>query len=921
MDDVCHCGCCESANTLPFARHQAPGAPAVEYRAGTHATFKAALLARVSSADAPALAGLRTRRDDDFTIATCDAVATLLDVLTFYQERYANEFYLRTASERRSLVDLSRLIGYRPSPGVAAGTHLAFLLEQAPGAPSLAAEPVTIAAGTRVQSVPGPGEEPQTFETVQAVTARVEWNAIPVQTTERQTFAIGTTDLFITGVVVPLQPGDVMVVVGDERLADTTNLNWSARVIDAVERDNDRGVTQVRLSSGLGQVSPPIDPPLANPRAYVFRQRAALFGHNAPDPRFMTVPDGFADADGNWTGYEIQGTRIDLDASYPKILAGSWLLLAGGDGVTGLPELPGLLELCRVNVVQHLSRSAFALSGRLTAITPDATANLASFPLTGTVAFAQSEEVPLAERRVGYPLYGTELPLSRVSTHLKPEQAIAVSGRRQRVRIVVEDDTLQFVPDGGDPVPLAPGDSFAVAAPPMEIGGGAEVVIPPPDLASVLLAGAASLRWRLIDRDGRLGTVDAVASAVRLQSALSDDPIVRELSTVAGGDSAVQHDRDRTTLQLDAPLVHVYDRATATVCANVAPATHGETVSEVAGSGHAATPGQRFLLKQSPLTYIGAPTPDGRASTLDVRVDGLSWREVSTLFGHGADARVYALRQDGDGNTIVQFGDGLEGSRLPSGRDNVRFRYRKFIGRGGNLDAGRLTTLLGRPLGVKSVANVTPASGGEDAESLRDARRNAPLTTLTLGRAVSIQDYTDFSRTFAGIAKAHAVWRGAGRGVFVTVAGPDGAAVDANSQAMANLTRALREYGDERMPLTVKSYAPVSFRVAATIAVAGDADADEVVEAVESALRAHYGFDARDFAQVVSVDEVVAVMHEVTGVEGVDVNALYRADPGALPSLTARLWAFPAQVQNDGTMTPAEILTLDEGPLQLGVMS
>jgi predicted phage baseplate assembly protein len=344
-------------------------------------------------------------------------------------------------------------------------------------------------------------------------------------------------------------------------------------------------------------------------------------------------------------------------------------------------------------------------------------------------------------------------------------------------------------------------------------------------------------------------------------------------------------------------------------------------VGEVAGSGNAAIAGQRFLLKQAPLTHVSAATPDGRASTLEIRVDGLLWNEVPTLFGQGAHDRVYALRQDGDGNTTVQFGDGIEGSRLPSGRDNIRFRYRKFLGRGGNLDAGRLTTLLGRPLGVKTAANVTPASGGEDAESVHDARRNAPLTTLTLDRAVSIQDYTDFSRTFAGIAKAHTVWLGTSRGIFVTVAGPDGSAVDVNSDPMVNLRRALREYGDTLLPLTVTSYTPVSFRVAATITVTVDADEDEVIAAVESALRAHYSFDARDFAQMVSLDEIVAVMHSVVGVDGVDVNALYRADPGALPSVTARLFAFPAQLQDDGSVTPAEILTLDTGPLELGVMS
>jgi hypothetical protein len=88
----------------------------------------------------------------------------MADVLTFYQERIANEAYLRTATERSSVRELARLIGYSLAPGVAAETWLAFTLEEARGAPEQKAAPVTIAAGTRVQSVPGPDELPQTFE-------------------------------------------------------------------------------------------------------------------------------------------------------------------------------------------------------------------------------------------------------------------------------------------------------------------------------------------------------------------------------------------------------------------------------------------------------------------------------------------------------------------------------------------------------------------------------------------------------------------------------------------------------------------------------------------------------------------------------------------------------------------------------------
>jgi hypothetical protein len=77
------------------------GIPALSYRAGTYATFFESMVARLSSFDA--LRGLTTRELSDPSIALLDAWAVVADVLTFYQERIANEGYLMTATERRSI--------------------------------------------------------------------------------------------------------------------------------------------------------------------------------------------------------------------------------------------------------------------------------------------------------------------------------------------------------------------------------------------------------------------------------------------------------------------------------------------------------------------------------------------------------------------------------------------------------------------------------------------------------------------------------------------------------------------------------------------------------------------------------------------------------------------------------------------------
>src|SRR5215204_5774408 len=114
-------GCCEGLTaSTPIEGYNRPGLAAIAYRVGTHSLFKESMLARPSASDLPALRGQNTRDDDDFAVALVDAWAMVADVLTFYQERIANESYLRTATERASLLELARLIGYEPRPGVAA---------------------------------------------------------------------------------------------------------------------------------------------------------------------------------------------------------------------------------------------------------------------------------------------------------------------------------------------------------------------------------------------------------------------------------------------------------------------------------------------------------------------------------------------------------------------------------------------------------------------------------------------------------------------------------------------------------------------------------------------------------------------------------------------------------------------------------
>ena len=170
--------------------------------------------------------GLSTRDLDDPSIALLDAWAMVADVLTFYEERIANEGYLRTATERLSVLELARLVGYRLRPGISSNVYLAFTAN--------AGFNGIIPAGTRAQSLPASGQKPQPFETSDDLPARDVWNNLKPRLTRPQAITLvgdpnggqvpidhgtdaATRDtLYFDGVSTNLKIGDALLIVAGD---------------------------------------------------------------------------------------------------------------------------------------------------------------------------------------------------------------------------------------------------------------------------------------------------------------------------------------------------------------------------------------------------------------------------------------------------------------------------------------------------------------------------------------------------------------------------------------------------------------------------------------------------------------------------------------------------------------------------------
>lgn len=918
------CGCCNTDVTSD-SRENAPGLSSILYRAGTYASFFARMKSRihawrVAGIEDPPLAALKTSATTDPALALLDAWAVAADVVTFYQERIANEGFLGTATERRSVLWLARAIGYELNPGVAASTYLAFTVDDAEGAPTEAA----VSKGTQVMSVPAQKDElPQIFETDADLTAYLAWNAMRPLTLLPNLLSASSYptvddlgEITLDGTATGLAKGDLLLLVvqGDPQF----------KRIGAVEPDTDAATTRIVFLDGSevataaapeAQDTAEFDPDqetLAltkeNVNAEVFRKqwaesdlqafltlhdwdedtllayvetlreeafasedavfalrdRVSFFGYNAPRwamlPESTTTTTGSVDAD-------FAALRAVNDKETTTTLHGGYRYdwdADSGRTVWQDSQVGYLIDVCNADVLLERAVAGVIPGGWVVFTSPDSEVDPTIYLVAGAAETSR-----------------TDFAISSKVTALLLEN-----------------------PDSSDPDrTLSYYTRTALAHVRSE-----ELLLAPLVDESELAAGTILELW--LD-SMVLGLTEGQVVVLSGEVAQTEGLIGSEILVLA----EIVHRSGYTRLVFTSALSNSYKRATVTINANVVLANHGESVTdEVLGNGDGAATNQTFALAKPPLTYVSAATASGSESTLTVRVDGVEWEQQASLYGLGASSRSYIVQIDDDANSTVLFGDGKNGARLPTGSENVKATYRSGIGAEGEVGTGTLTLLKTRPYGIRQVTNPQGASGADEPESLDDARTNAPLTVRTFDRIVSLLDYEDFARGFAGIGKAQGtiVWDSERECVHLTVVDANGDAVV--SPLLDNLRDAVEAARDPLPAVEIASYEPLVFSLAAGLLVDEAYVFEDVATEAEQALLAAFGFAERSFAQPVTAAEILQVLHGVAGVLAVDLDALHLTDDEGDPVgpligtvLNSRSARYDRAT---GTILPAQLLLI-----------
>jgi hypothetical protein len=759
-----------------------PGLRPIAYRADDFTGFRRAMLRPRPGEQA---IGAWQPARGDLGLQVLEWWAYLADVLTFYNERIANESYLLTATRRDSIANLAALLGYQPAPGLAATGSVAAMRSAArPG------EPLVIPAGMRLSSEATPGVPSQTFETG-AAASFTGMSSVPVTLAPDITLQANADQtprsVLVAGRLSGLKAGDRLVLV--ERGFAGTDGNWSLVTVGALTpaADPQTGAVNTLVTFSGGGWGPTATPPDGTMVAPVFPLDDGLAAVT-PGPGFRTralaVRAGIRSF--HWRpGPAAPATPAPPRQSTgyrlvrPSAVAALWNQTAAGSG----PAIENATDSAPFTV--HLSAAVRGISPGDMILFDCGT----GVPSALAIAAGVSEEF----RAVPYP--GSPVP--------KPPD-IAVAHTVLALTLTTSDaDALGDVSDA---------TTVAVRYGFKDVG--TIIGIPAPALAS--LPATATVPPSFVPQSQAVTAFlqDATGAGI-LVTVSGAGPSQVTLTGAGSPPSAI-------TSPLAVPLQLLLD---------VVPVSRGTSVSgEVIGSGNAALANQSFTLAKSPLTYLASGA--GWASTLKVYVDEVEWQEVPGFYRQAPDARVFVVSRSPDQTvTTVTFGDGVNGARLTSGTGNVAATYRYGSG-AASPPAGRLTTISQPQPNLASIRNPVAVSAGADPQAPDDVRTDAPASIFTFGRAISATDYQVVASRAPGVARAAAYWtfdRTEQRTLVTVYVGDDQAAAAAASAALAGSE-------DPNRPVSVRVATPVTLWLSCTLVVAADRQVPAVVGAAAAAL-------------------------------------------------------------------------------------
>lgn len=836
----------------------------------------------------------------DFGVLMVEAFSYLAEIIGFYQDCRANESYLRTASLPASLIDICALIDYRIPAGASASVLQTFICKDGQSG--------IIPAGFQIKTRARDGKPALVFEMSRDLKVDAARNVLRLSGHNRSTRVINAKGSSIETSAL-LDNGYAGLVAGSYVVFEWPERERRVVRLTAInEKDGKR-----QISWAASSLPADINLPIAdlvihgNPQqtmklaasARADEIAAGQLTARVSDPSILSLNDHVVFA--NPIAFHaaiitnISGSAIVWNSGFNLPLRRSETTLYKG---RKFAKATGEIKLGDRSITTERPCPPAAQPGDLIILSDDCSLCVLRVGAVRGDTYYLTEGVPRT-----YPDGGS---LHRV-TLANAETNVAGSPHTTFLQPTEDCDSTQVTLDktyqglkAGSILVLSDGEDVRVnLVAEAQVNAQDQTVLSleqpldaPFQTRTLTIHGLFKLTMRIDGHDRALGAIPAGLTRVTVDGAApglqpGDDLILQCASHVeAARIVGLKRTARETNIDLLQPLQHSYPLADTRIYGNVVAATHGESIVEkVLGSGDQSLVNQEFALRKKPTSFVhDAAGAHGVTNTLEVFVADERWVEVDSLADCRPDDHVYVVLINEDELMSIRFGDGRNGAKLPTGRDNVRVRYRVGLGTAGNVEAGEINMISQLPSFLKSARNFMAASGGADRPSVEQVKQSAPMTVRTLDRAVSVVDYQDLALSHAGIAKARAYWtREAGRSVVRLVVAaiggnPLNAALKSSLAAFLDLRRSPEH------TVLIEDYKPFPVRLTLETHVLPNFTRAETIQRIVQALGAgampdgtlgYFHFDRRGLGEDLYLSEVYALVEGLRGVDYVVAKAFY----------------------------------------------
>lgn len=295
--------------------------------------------------------------------------------------------------------------------------------------------------------------------------------------------------------------------------------------------------------------------------------------------------------------------------------------------------------------------------------------------------------------------------------------------------------------------------------------------------------------------------------------------------------------------------------------------------------------------------------------SMTITIGGQRYDQVDTFAYSGPEDRVFKVEFNELQEPYLQFGDGVNGNVLDSGNVYGSFYYTE--GSIKNLQAGSLDTTIS--LGGVSITVVQKeaAAGGTDYETFDNLKEHIPLSIMTLGVAITRDDYEAIAKLVPGVHKAYVDYK-CGKYVDIYVT-PEGGIV-ASQALLDSVTNELNKHKVITTSIQVNSTQAAYIYLAAEITGKKSYTTESIQDSVIKALVENYNQEKSDINQPVRLSDLYHLIDALPEVDYLAIKALYFY-PNVVPTenAEAEIDIFTEFIQNTITREPRVLeIYLDE---------